>query len=97
MVLDTCTDTGVVLEVVVGCCYNCHEETHTHTRTSFVGAAIVSLINGLSLDLSIKAGLRAAYKSLQSHHAVCTELNSDWLNEQLIQNWAPWEPTVVQV
>ena len=58
---------------------------------SFVGAVMVSLIRGLSRDLSIKAGLRAAYMSLHSLHAVSEELNPNFLTEESISEWAPWE------
>ena len=58
---------------------------------SFVGAVMVSLIQGLSRDLSIKAGLRAAYMSLHSPHAVSEELNPSFLMEESISEWAPWE------
>lgn len=63
---------------------------------SFVGAAMVGLIQGFSSDLSVKAGLRAAYQSLTSHYAVSPELSPEVLTEESIRSWAPWEPTRIE-
>ncbi len=63
---------------------------------SFVGAAVVSLVHGFSSDLSVKAGLRAAYHSLTSHFAVCPKLSPEILTEESIRKWAPWEPTRIE-
>ena len=62
---------------------------------SFVGAVVVSLIRGLTRDLSIKAGLRAAYMSLHSPRAVPEELSPNFLTEESISEWAPWEASQV--
>ena len=62
---------------------------------SFVGAVMVSLIRGLSRDLSIKAGLRAAFMSLHSPHAVSRELNPSFLTEESVNGWAPWKASLV--
>ena len=62
---------------------------------SFVGAVVVSLIRGLSRDLSIKAGLRAAYMSLHSPRAVPEELSPNFLTEESISEWAPWKASQV--
>lgn len=62
---------------------------------SFVGAVMVSLIRGLSRDLSVKAGLRAAYMSLHSPRAVPEELSPNFLTEESISKWAPWEASQV--
>ena len=71
--------------------------THTHTCNSFVGAVVASLIRGLSHDLAIKAGLRAAYASLCSPYAVSEELNSSFLQEDSINGWANWEASPLQL
>ncbi len=63
------------------------------TYFSFVGATMACLIRGFSRDLSIKAGLRAAYQSVTSHYAVCPELSPENVTKEFIQKWAPWEPT----
>ena len=49
---------------------------------------MVSLIRGLSRDLSIKAGLRAAYLSLRSSCAVSEELSPSFLTEESVSEWA---------
>ena len=67
---------------------------HAH---SFVGTMISGLTRGLSHDLSIKAGLRAAYCSLQSQYAVARELPPNLLNEDTIREWAAWDATVLKL
>ncbi len=62
---------------------------------SFVGATMACLIRGFSWDLSIKAGLRAAFQSVTSHYAVCPELSPENVTKESIQKWAPWEPTQI--
>ena len=60
-----------------------------------MGATIVALIHGLTLDLSVKAGLRAAYNSVRSHHAVCSKLSQEVMTEESINEWASWEPRAI--
>ena len=62
---------------------------------SFVGAVMSSLIRGLSCDLAIKVGLRAAYTSLHSPHAISKELNPNFVSEESISDWAPWKASPV--
>ena len=69
---------------------------HTFTRScSFVGATVTSLVRGLSHDVAIKVGLRAAFTSLHSPRAVSEELNSSFLDMNSISSWAPWKSVQV--
>ncbi|XP_064381865.1 uncharacterized protein LOC135330853 [Halichondria panicea] len=67
----------------------------TGAGDSFVGATMACLIRGFSWDLSIKAGLRAAFQSVTSHYAVCPKLSPENVTKESIQKWAPWEPTQI--
>ena len=57
---------------------------------SFAGGMIASLTRGLAADIAVKAGLRAAYLSIQSHSAVASEATPELFTEQSIAEWAPW-------
>ena len=64
---------------------------------SFVGTVLAGINSGLTYDLSIKAGLNAAYLSLQSTTAVSSELNPELLKEENIRTWAPWVARTIAV
>ncbi len=68
-----------------------------YSPPSFVGAIISSLTQGLSTDSAIKAGLRAAYLSVKSYHAVSDELHPKLFTERSIREWAPWKPHLVKI
>lgn len=57
---------------------------------SFVGAMLAGICSGLTCDLSIKAGLNAAFLSLGSATAISQELSPGLLEEETISKWAPW-------
>lgn len=63
---------------------------------SFVGSMLTGISSGMTPDLSVKAGLKAAYLSLQSPTAVSPQLTPRLLQEEEIKQWAPWEAKAVQ-
>ena len=65
--------------------------------SSFVGTMLAAVSSGLTLDLSIKAGLRAAYLSLHSTTAVSSELSPTLLQGDQIRTWAPWQPRSILI
>lgn len=62
---------------------------------SFVGTVLAAVSSGLTFDLAIKAGLNAAYLSLQSTRAVPEDLSPRLLQEDYIRTWAPWEARTI--
>ena len=60
---------------------------------SFMGGMLSGIHMGLSIDLSVKAGLNIAYMSLQSMSAISSELQPSLLQPENIRQWAPWDPT----
>ena len=58
--------------------------------SSFVGAMLAGICSGLTRDLSVKAGLNAAFLSLSSATAISQELCPGLLEEENISKWAPW-------
>lgn len=64
---------------------------------SFVGSMLTGLSMGLSHDLSVKAGLKAAHLSLQSRAAVSPELDPALLQPERIRQWAQWDAEAVSI
>lgn len=76
----------------VVCC-----ETMLLCVISFVGSMLTGISSGLTHDLSVKAGLNAAYLSLQSSTAISSQLTPQLLQVENINQWAPWDARVVSM
>ena len=90
----------IQLSLCIDACIRSHSHnvihTHPHTRLmpySFTGAAIAGFALGYSPDLAIKAGLRAAYLSVQSSCCIAHNVSPELFSEESIANWAPWTPS----
>lgn len=57
---------------------------------SLAGAMIASILRGYDPHLCVKAGLHAAFLSLQTHEAVSDQIVAEKFTKERIEEWMTW-------
>lgn len=64
---------------------------------SLTAAFISSALAGYTPEVCVKAGLMAAWYSIQGSLAVSASVIPEQFTIDRIQFWAPWQPTILDI
>ncbi len=73
-------------------CHNCYL-----SPCSLAGAMIASIIRGYEPHMCVKAGLHAAFLSLQTHDAISDQVSLDKFTVESVQDWVTLSPRDIAV